>query len=431
MIMDVRRQDWLDRVYRRSRSQNSMHAVEMALRVFDREMGESAESVIFKVKSNQLDVYETLDKFVGSLDKAEASPSTINGYVNRVVRYFAFNDVVVDTVRFRAKVVLPRVEDPDDRAPTVEELRGILSWGKLRTKTLILVMATSGMRLGEAIVLKIGNINFDVKPTRIALSAKVARKTGKGRTVYISDEATEYLKRYLGERNKADLWVFPSEADEHAHVSEDRAWSTITECIEKAGLGKSKETTASGRRKIHPYSLRKFFFSKAVGVIGETASHAMMGHGSYQQTYYRRSEEERAKDYLKCMPHLSIFKDNVDLRNVKNEAVLAAIRAFAEANGIDPLRVKIEKQKETGKEPTTDEEIAAIQNEIKKIRSQESESKTIVAESELQQYLANGWDAGTVLPSGKIVVTKVSRTWHSENGLEHPKTTPKSLNRNA
>ena len=404
--MDPRRQDWLDRVYRRSHSQNSTHAVEMALRAFDRETGEPAETVIAKVKSNQLDVYETFDKFVGSLDKAGSSPCTVTCYINRITRYFAFNDVTVDPVRFRAKVVMPRVEDPDDRAPTVEELRNVLSWGKLRTKTLILVMATSGMRLGEAIVLKIGHIEFGSKPTRITLSSKVAKKTGKGRTVYISDEATEYLKKYLGDRNNADLWVFPSEADEHNHVSEDRAWSTITECIEKAGLGKSKETTTCGRRKIHPYSLRKFFFSKAVGVIGETAAHAMMGHGSYQQTYYRRTEEERAKDYLKVMPCLSIFKDNVDLRSVKNEATLAAIRAFAEAFGIDPLRVKIEKQKETGKEPTIDEEIIAIQYEIKRLRAKEREPKTIISEGELQKYLAEGWDINMILPSGKIVVTK-------------------------
>jgi hypothetical protein len=261
-------------------------------------------------------------------------------------------------------------------------------------------MATSGMRLGEAIALKIVHIDFSSRPTRITLSPKVAKKTGKGRTVYISDEATEYLKRYLGERNKADLWVFPSEANERSHVSEDRAWSTITECIEKVCIGKAKETTTCGRRKIHPYSLRKFFFSKAVGVIGETAAHAM-GHGSYQQTYYRRTEEERSKDYLKCMPYLSIFKDNMDLRNVKNEAALAAIRAFAEAYSIDPLRVKIEKQKETGKEPTTDEEIAAIQNEIKKLRAKESEPKTIVNENELQQYLAKGGMSVQFYQAGK------------------------------
>jgi integrase len=112
--------------------------------------------------------------------------------------------VVIDPVRFRAKVVMPRVEDPDDRAPTLEELRGILSWGKMRTKTLIIVMATSGMRLGEAKALKIGNIEFDSRPRRITLSPKVAKKTGKGRTVYITDEATEYLKRYLEERNNVD-----------------------------------------------------------------------------------------------------------------------------------------------------------------------------------------------------------------------------------
>jgi hypothetical protein len=88
----------------------------MALRAFDREVGESAETVIAKIKSSHVDVYETLDNFVGALDKIEASPSTITGYVNRVTRYFAFNDVVVDPVRFRAKVVMPRVEDPDDRA---------------------------------------------------------------------------------------------------------------------------------------------------------------------------------------------------------------------------------------------------------------------------------------------------------------------------
>jgi hypothetical protein len=39
-----------------------MHAVEMALRAFDRKTGEPTEAIILKVKSSQLDVYETLDK---------------------------------------------------------------------------------------------------------------------------------------------------------------------------------------------------------------------------------------------------------------------------------------------------------------------------------------------------------------------------------
>ncbi len=380
----------------------------MALRAFDKETHQSTEEVIAKIKGGQMDLYEVLDQFVAQLDTRNppASPRTINGYVNRVTCYFAYNDLVVDSARFKAKVIMPRVEEPNDRAPTIEELRAILSWGKLRTKTLILVMATSGMRLGEAIVLRTSSLDFSSKPTRITLSTAVARKTGKSRMVYISDEATEYLKRYLGNRLGVDGWVFPSEANPEDHVSEDRAWSTITDCIEKAGLGKTKETTACGRRRIHPYSMRKFFFSKAVGIIGETAAHAMMGHGTYMQTYYRRTDQERAQDYLRCMPYLCIFKDNNDLTNVKNDATLAAIRAFAAAFGIDPLRVKIEKQKETGSDLSAEQEIAAIQNEIKKVRLNDKVSKQIVAEKDLQKYLADGWDVSSVQPSGKIIVFK-------------------------
>ncbi|MEM3692755.1 MAG: hypothetical protein QXI39_01865 [Candidatus Bathyarchaeia archaeon] len=35
---------------------------------------------------------------------------------------------------FKVKVAMPRIDDPDDRTPTIEELRRVLSWGKLRTK---------------------------------------------------------------------------------------------------------------------------------------------------------------------------------------------------------------------------------------------------------------------------------------------------------
>lgn len=67
--MDASREIWLEKVYRRSHSYNSRHTDEMALCVFDREMGESAESIIEKVKADTLDVYTVFDRFVDLLDK--------------------------------------------------------------------------------------------------------------------------------------------------------------------------------------------------------------------------------------------------------------------------------------------------------------------------------------------------------------------------
>jgi len=407
MNLDELRSSWLDRVYRRSHSNNSRHAAEMALRAFDRVFGESVEVYIDKIKRGDVDAYSALDRFVAELDKSGYSSQSISGYVNRVRQYFVYNDVVLDKSVFRVKVGLPRIEGPDDRAPTVEELRRILSWGKLRTKALILVLSSSGMRLGEAIKLNVKDLGFKSKPVRIVISPKVASKTGEGRVAYMSDEAAGYLQQYLGERiNDNEAWVFPSEADSSKHMSEDRAWRTIIDCVEKAGLGKSKESTVCGRRKIHPHSFRKFFFSKVVGVIGETATHALMGHGSYMKTYYKRCDEERARDYLRCMPHLSIFGESPDMGRWKEEAKLEAVRAFAQALGVDPIRVRIEKQKDLGREPSHNEEIEMIQSEIKKLRSGNNDLKKIVTEDELPKYLADEWDIQTVLPSGKILIKK-------------------------
>lgn len=405
--MNKRRIAWLDRVYRRSHSDHSKHAAEMALRAFDRIVGKSAEAVIDAVKKEKRDVYNVFEEFTAKLDKASYSPHSISDYVNRVKQYFIYNDVALNKDLFRVKVGLPRVEDPDDRAPTVEELRKILSWGKIRTKALILVLASSGMRVGEAIKLKVGDLDFSSKPTQVELSTQVASKTGEARSTYISDEATEYLQRYLGDRVKQpDAWVFISEADERRHMSDDRAWRTITDSVEKAGLGKSKETTTRGRRKIHPHSLRKFFFSKVVGVIGETAAHALMGHGSYMKTYYRRTEEERRRDYLTCMVNLTVFGESPDKEKWKQEAKLEAIRVFAQAMGVDPLRVRVEKQKTLKREPTADEEIEAIQDTIKNLRAGDNDPKKIITEDELGKHLADGWDIQNVLQSGKIVVRR-------------------------
>ena len=54
-------------------------------------------------------MYSVFDRFAAGLDRANLSPHTISGYVNRVKQYFAYNDVVLDRSVFRVKVGLPRV----------------------------------------------------------------------------------------------------------------------------------------------------------------------------------------------------------------------------------------------------------------------------------------------------------------------------------
>jgi len=72
------------------------------------------------------------------------------------------------------------------------------------------------------------------------------------------------------------------------------------------------------------------------------------------------------------------------------------------------MKVRIEMQRELGREPNPEEEIQAIQNEIKKLRAGNNDLKKIVSEKELERYLAEGWDVQLILPSGKIIIRRNS-----------------------
>lgn len=73
---------WLDRVYRRSHSDHSRHAAEMALRAFDRTLGRSVEGLIDAIKNEKLEVYSVFEEFTAKLDKTGYSPHTIIDSVN-------------------------------------------------------------------------------------------------------------------------------------------------------------------------------------------------------------------------------------------------------------------------------------------------------------------------------------------------------------
>ena len=104
-----------------------------------------------------------------------------------------------------------------------------------------------------------------------------------------------------------------------------------------------------------------------------------------------------------------VLSKPIEEERIKQSVALEAIRMFAEAFGIDTMKVKIEKQKELGREPSPEEEIQTIQNEIKRMREHGDDPKKIVGEDELEHYLADGWDVQTVL----FLMTATPWKYHS------------------
>ena len=81
-----------------------------------------------------------------------------------------------------------------------ETLRSILQHMDIKGKALVLTLASSGIRIGEALQLRLEDVNLETDPAEIVIRGEYT-KTGEQRFVFISREAKQALKEWLKVRD--------------------------------------------------------------------------------------------------------------------------------------------------------------------------------------------------------------------------------------
>jgi len=300
---------------RARRSAKTARVYAGAVRLWAKSLGfDAAEEVVAKIKAGELDAVDALDRFVGRLVEMKRAPKTILTYFGAVKGFLEYEDVPLDERRLKARVILPdKYEVSVDRAPTAEEIRRMLLRASLKGKALITLLASSGMRIGEVQMLKVSNIDLSSKPAKVSLMAK-ATKTRARRLTYISEEASEFLREWLGDRiNSPSHYVFPHpQGEDPASKPEtiDNLSAIVNRTIEKAGL-KFKMDSESARYAIHIHCLRKYFFTQCLAAgVDRGIVEGWMGHKFGLDTAYLRMDEKHlAEQYLKVMPQLTFLSE--------------------------------------------------------------------------------------------------------------------------
>jgi hypothetical protein len=214
-------------------------------------------------------------------------------------------------------------EEPLDGA----DIRKILlSCNNRRLKAYLLVLATGGLRAVEGCAIRIKDINFEVKPTMIHIRAEYV-KTRIGRDIYISDEATRYLKQWLDWKYRertvhSDDLVFNAfKIKSKPEVLYVKVGTEFTKVLKAASLDERKE--GMKRRKITLHSLRRFVKTILSDEVGGDYSEWFLGHNG--SVYYTKKESERREIYLtKCMRYLTFLDYTaVEARGKSIEAKLS------------------------------------------------------------------------------------------------------------
>ncbi len=249
-----------------------------------------------KIKSGSLDANELYRNFVVNLASSELAPKSVAAWSAALKKFFSANGVEITR-----KVSIKIYNIHEDTLPSREELRRVLEISNLKAKVCILLMASSGLRIGELHQLKIGDINLEKNPAIIRIKAAGAKER-KGRITFISDEARKVLEEYLATRKQIDPNSSLIVTRKEKAMSYQNLQFILNNVLRKVSEKDRK------RFKLHPHSLRKWFKTQmiAAGVPGPIVDR-LTGHARYlAQEYELYTEEQLREWYSKGVKNLQI-----------------------------------------------------------------------------------------------------------------------------
>jgi integrase len=276
----------------------------------------NVETILKPLSKNKLDIYVILDEFVSYIvnPTLKLTSNTIKLYITALKSYLAYYDIDIIPSKFKRKVKMPKMYREDEEPLDASDIRKILlACNNRRLKTYLLVLASGGMRAVEALAIRLKDIDFTVSPTRVHIRKEYS-KTKTARDVYISDEATQYLKQWIS-------WKYDNEERPRKKDDDDLVFTVyrtkspttiyvkvITEfekLLSVVGLDERKEGKQR-RRKITLHSLRRFVKTVISDQTNTDYSEWFLGHN--KSPYYTKKELERREIYAtKCMKYLTFL----------------------------------------------------------------------------------------------------------------------------
>lgn len=181
-------QDYLDSVYVLSHSTSSVHVYRSGINHFAKfvqiKYEKSLEQVISAMKDDSMDKYIVFKDFVIYLDKLGKKPSSVKIWVVGSRGFLKHCGIKIYSEDFRMAVRLPKRVHQREEPLTKELLLKIINNVPAKLRTAIFVATASGMRVGEIIQLKLSDVDFNSKPTRLKIRAETT-KTRESRETFL------------------------------------------------------------------------------------------------------------------------------------------------------------------------------------------------------------------------------------------------------
>lgn len=237
---------------------------------------------------------EDLSSFIEHEQDRGLQPNTVS---TRLKHLYAFLQYLVDQevappdllkrkLRVKVPEALPRAIDPED----VRQFLSVIE--KPRDRAMILVLLRTGMRIGELLATRIGEVNLREKQIMIM----EAPKTGVGRVAYLSEDASKALTVWMEKRDPAKKRLFYGQGRPRLSYTAVRV--RFAKYLEAAGLAHKG------------YSLHCLRHTCATELLNAgmrlECLQQLLGHRSIEMTrrYARLTDNTRREEYFRAMARI-------------------------------------------------------------------------------------------------------------------------------
>lgn len=258
-------------------------------------------------------------------ERKEISESTVPNFFKPIKLFCEMNDVLLNWKKISKRIPRGRSYG-QDRIPTLEEIKLVLTYPDRRIKPVALLMLSSGIRLGAFDYLKWGHIEPVKKGDRLlAARIKVYAGTPDEYSGFITPECYHALEEYIafrkshGEKVSGDSPLirdlfYPDKLGKGEPHIPKRLKSAgvkrmVVDTLKGTGIRKPLEAGKKRHEFQADHGFRKFFKSVCERHMKTMNVEMLMGHNiGLAESYYRPTEQDLLNDYAKAVPELTILE---------------------------------------------------------------------------------------------------------------------------
>lgn len=255
--------------------------------------------VILQLKNNDRERYRILDHMVQFWRFARSpkrfcqkrDPTTISTYFIYVKAWLKFNDVELLDDKIKDAVRFPRKTRERVRGVDRDMIFKMYERASPWYRALIVFLSCTGMRIGEALNMRMSWIDFESDPVKITIPGQYT-KTGQERITFLTPEAARHIQEI-------------SEGDVIFNKSYQSVWVALDKLRKDCGFA---ERGINGQFHFRIHKLRGFAENKIARAVDSEYAHTILGHTKDLISYNQggTSDLEYAEDFKKAIPALTI-----------------------------------------------------------------------------------------------------------------------------